>query len=133
MGVGDDLGHTVSGEGLADIAFGDVFLEPGEDALEGLGGVAEERGVGDAAGVEGAEDDAGGRVEAGVELAAHHHEGEFAVFIGFAGLEGLGVDHGDGGLEAGFEALHVAQVGGGGDGDFAAEFFGIGGDGAERH
>lgn len=68
-----------------------------------------------------------------MEFAAHHHQGEFAVFIGFAGLEGLGVDHGDGGFEASFEALHIAQVSGGGDGDFAAEFFRIGGDCAQRY
>ena len=63
-GIGDHLRGAVARQGLADIALGDVFLEPGEDRAEGGRRVAEQRRFGDAAGIERVEDDAGAGTEA---------------------------------------------------------------------
>lgn len=129
--IGDHLGDPFPGHFLGDIAAGDVLLEPGENDLEGVEVVAEEGGFGDATGVEGVKDDAGFLVVAAVQFPHGEHIAQFAVFVGFARFEDFAVGHGDRGFKSSFKAFEVSQVGGGGDGDFAAEFFGVGGDGAE--
>ena len=72
-------------------------------------------------------------MEAAMQLLGGDHVAELAVLVGLAGLEGLGVGHGDRRLEAGSEARKIAQVSGGGNGDFAAQFLGVGGHRAEDH
>ena len=68
-----------------------------------------------------------------MQLLGGDHVAELAVLVGLAGLEGLGVGHGDRRLEAGGEARQIAQVSGGGDGDLAAQFLGVGRHRAEDH
>ncbi len=49
--VGHDLGHALARQRLRHISLGDVLLEPRKDLLEQFLGVAEQRRVGNAAGI----------------------------------------------------------------------------------
>ena len=130
--VRHDLRGAFARQWLADIALGDVLLKPGEDGAEGGRRVAEQRCVGDAAGVKRVEDDAGFGVETAVKFEIHDHARQFAVLVSLAGLEGLAVDHRHRRAKAGFETGEVAEVGRRRDGDLAAEFLRIGGHRAQR-
>ena len=104
LGVNHHLRHPVAGQFLADITFGDVFLEPGEDGAEQGWRVPKQCGVGHAARVKRVEHNPGLVVVAAVELAAHHHVAQLAVFVGLAGFERPSVDHRHRGQETGFQA-----------------------------
>ena len=127
------LRQPLPGEGLADVAAGDVFLEPGKGGLEGLEAVAKQRRIRHAAGIEGAEDDSGGGVVAPMELRDRDHVAELAVLIGLAGFEGPAVGHGNGIAKPGGKATQVTEVGWRRDGDFAAQLLGVGGNGANHN
>ncbi len=131
LGISNDGGEAIACQGIRHIALGDVLLKPREDLLEEAGAVAEQFGFGDAAGVHRGEGDAGALVVAFVQFAHGQHVAEFAVLVGFARFEFFAADHRDRSFEAIGHALEVAQIRGRRNGDFAAEFLGVGGDGAE--
>ena len=131
--IGDHIGHPFACQGLADIAAGDVLLEPGEDGAEGGRGVAKQRRVGHTARIERGENDAGARVQPAMQLLGGDHVAELAVLVSLAGLEGLAIGHGDRRLETGGKAGKITQIGRGRDGNLAAEFLRVGGHGAQDH
>ena len=124
--IGHHLGYPLAGQGLAHITASDVLLEPGEDLLERRQAVTEQRRIGHTTGIERAEADAGGVVEAAMQLQAGDHVAQLAVFVGLSGLELLTAGHGDRRLESLVKAGEIAQIRWRGDGDLAAQFFGVG-------
>ena len=131
--VGHHLGQALTGQGLAHVTAGDVLLEPGKNCLKGPRRIAKQGRIGHAARIEGTEHNAGGPMQAPVQLLGGDHVAEFAVLVGLAGLKGLATGHGDWRLETGLEAGQIAQVGWGRDWNLAAQLLGIGGDGAHDH
>ena len=125
VGIGHHISHPFSGQGLGDIAAGDVFLEPGEDRLEGLGGVAEQRGIRHTAGVERGEGDPRVPVQTAMQLLSGDHVAELAVFVGLAGLERLATGHGDGIFEPSLKPREVPQICRCRDRNLAPQFLGV--------
>mmetsp|Transcript_92012 Transcript_92012/g.237418 ORF Transcript_92012/g.237418 Transcript_92012/m.237418 type:complete len:481 (+) Transcript_92012:72-1514(+) len=109
--LGDHRRQTSSGLLLADVGTGDVLVEGREEALEDRVVLAEERGLSDAAGVEGREDDARGGVEPLVQLPHEHHVADLAILVGLRPVELAAINHGDvRALHARLKALELADV-----------------------
>mmetsp|Transcript_4303 Transcript_4303/g.19581 ORF Transcript_4303/g.19581 Transcript_4303/m.19581 type:complete len:443 (-) Transcript_4303:8-1336(-) len=115
-----------------DVSLGDVLLDEGEEEAEGGGVVAEQRRVGDAAGVHGGERDSGLFVPPVGHLLDGEDVAQLGVLVRLGSDEAIAVDHGvliAVAVEPRGEAAHGAEVGA--RGHLAGEGVGVGGDRAD--